>query len=104
MRPPLEALEKKLGYRFQNPELLVRALTHRSWVSERGSAPPEKNDNEQLEFLGDSILGFIAGIGSNVAVNRIESYMIGSAWLKSFLRPYDGRDGAEESQASSRRG
>jgi ribonuclease III len=60
MRPPLEALEKKLGYRFQNPELLVRALTHRSWVSERGSAPPEKNDNEQLEFLGDSILGFIA--------------------------------------------
>jgi len=54
--------------------------------------------------VASSILGFIAGIGSNVAVNRIESYMIGSAWLKSFLRPYDGRDGAEESQASSRRG
>jgi ribonuclease III len=60
VRPPLEALEQKLGYRFQNPELLIRALTHRSWLAERGSAQPEASDNEQLEFLGDSILGFIA--------------------------------------------
>jgi ribonuclease III len=54
-----EALEEKLAYRFHNRELLVRALTHRSWLSERGSPLPESSDNEQLEFLGDSVLGFI---------------------------------------------
>jgi ribonuclease-3 len=53
-----EELEQKLNYRFQNRELLVRALTHRSWISERSPKLPE-NDNEQLEFLGDSVLGFL---------------------------------------------
>jgi ribonuclease-3 len=42
-------LASRLGYRFRNPQLLVRALTHRS----RGSA-----NYERLEFLGDSILSF----------------------------------------------
>jgi ribonuclease-3 len=37
---------------------LVRALTHRSYSSERKS-PEEHPDNEQLEFFGDSILGFL---------------------------------------------
>jgi ribonuclease III len=56
---PIQALEEKLGYHFRNQELLVRALTHRSWLSERASPLPENSDNEQLEFLGDSILGFV---------------------------------------------
>ncbi len=59
MKPDIQALEEKIGYRFQNPELLVRALTHSSWLSERASLPSEIRDNEQLEFLGDSILGFV---------------------------------------------
>jgi len=59
MTRALEALEEKLGYRFTDRELLVRALTHRSWLSERSSPMPESGDNEQLEFLGDAILGFI---------------------------------------------
>jgi ribonuclease-3 len=54
-----EALEEKFGYRFRNRELLVRALTHRSWLSERSSPMPESGDNEQLEYLGDAILGFV---------------------------------------------
>jgi len=37
---------------------LARALTHKSSVHERNSHPPVA-DNEQLEFLGDAILGFI---------------------------------------------
>ncbi len=60
MRPLFEGLEQKLGYHFHNHEVLLRALTHRSWPSEHGSALPEDSDNEQLEFLGDSVLGFIA--------------------------------------------
>ncbi|MGC2658758.1 MAG: ribonuclease III [Bryobacteraceae bacterium] len=59
MSVPLEALEEKLGYQFRNQELLQRALTHRSWLSERASPIPEIGDNEQFEFLGDSVLGFV---------------------------------------------
>jgi len=59
MGPALEALEARIGYRFRDREILLRALTHRSWLSERGSPMPESGDNEQLEFLGDSVLGFV---------------------------------------------
>ena len=45
--------ESALGYTFEDPELLARALRHRSYVSEAGSGP----SNERLEFLGDSVLG-----------------------------------------------
>jgi ribonuclease III len=59
MNAAIESLEERLGYRFRARELLIRALTHRSWLAERGSPLPENADNEQLEFLGDSVLGFI---------------------------------------------
>jgi ribonuclease-3 len=42
-----EALQKRLGHSFAAPELLVRALTHRSFGAEH---------NERLEFLGDAVL------------------------------------------------
>ncbi len=58
-RSSLEELEEKLGYRFGNRKLLQRALTHRSWLSDRSPTIAENADNEQLEFLGDSILGFV---------------------------------------------
>jgi ribonuclease-3 len=52
-------IEPVLGYRFANPELLRRALTHSSWVHE---TPDEVSatlrHNEQFEFLGDAVLGF----------------------------------------------
>jgi ribonuclease III len=51
-------LEEILGYRFERPDLLIRALTHRSSVYEKNSEGAGC-DNEQLEFLGDSILGFL---------------------------------------------
>lgn len=51
----MHPLEEKLGYRFQDPELLERALTHSSYANERlGGA---LMSNERLEFLGDSVLG-----------------------------------------------
>lgn len=59
MKGAVDLLEARLGYRFRDRELLVRALTHRSWLSERGSPLAGDGDNEQLEFLGDSVLGFI---------------------------------------------
>ena len=53
----MSELEKKLGYTFRDPELLALALTHSSWSNERGLG--HKGCNERLEFLGDSILGFV---------------------------------------------
>ncbi|MBQ3005698.1 MAG: ribonuclease III, partial [Clostridia bacterium] len=49
-------LEKKIGYSFNNKELLLNALTHSSYANEH--SVPEMC-NERLEFLGDSVLGFI---------------------------------------------
>lgn len=51
----LEPLEDALGYRFSDPDLLMRALVHRSYIHDSGHA--ECKDNETLEFLGDSVLG-----------------------------------------------
>lgn len=59
MQRPPDELEARLGYRFSNRQLLIRALTHRSWLSERVLPGPDDGDNEQYEFLGDSILGFV---------------------------------------------
>ncbi|HET8548892.1 MAG TPA: ribonuclease III [Bryobacteraceae bacterium] len=52
-------LELAFGYAFRDPCLLVRALTHKSLASERRNAGEPLHDNERLEFLGDSILGYI---------------------------------------------
>lgn len=52
MNPPLNRLERQLGYTFQNQELMLLALTHRSFAG---------RNNERLEFLGDAILNFVAG-------------------------------------------
>ncbi|MBI5188660.1 MAG: ribonuclease III [Nitrospirae bacterium] len=50
-------LEKRLGYIFKDKKFLIEALTHRSFYHEN----PDKADthNERLEFLGDSVLGFV---------------------------------------------
>ena len=56
---PLEELEDTLGYRFERRQLLELALTHSSFAHEQDSGAVE--DNERLEFLGDSVLGFLIG-------------------------------------------
>lgn len=49
----LKELEKRLGHRFGDPALLVRAVTHSSMSS------PTRSDNQRLEFLGDRVLGLV---------------------------------------------
>lgn len=49
-------LEKNIGYEFSDKALLTRALTHSSYANENSHT---HQDNERLEFLGDSVLGFI---------------------------------------------
>lgn len=51
------ALMDKLGYRFRDPRLLEKALMHSSYANEGRHG---LESNERLEFLGDSVLGFVA--------------------------------------------
>ncbi len=87
MNAPIARLEDELGYRFTNQELLIRALTHSSRAAERGGGP--KDDNEQLEFLGDSVLGFVVSealvekypAASEGQLSRWKSYLVSAAHL-----------------------
>jgi ribonuclease-3 len=54
--PELTVLQTRLGYQFQNEQLLKLALTHPSIAHEQDTPTPH---NQRLEFLGDSILGLV---------------------------------------------
>jgi ribonuclease-3 len=53
----LLGLEKQLGFEFKNKNLLLQALTHRSYLNENPSF--EVGHNERLEFLGDAVLELV---------------------------------------------
>jgi ribonuclease-3 len=56
--PGFQKIEQAIGYTFRDKMLLERALSHSSYANERRGESP--GSNERLEFLGDSVLGFIA--------------------------------------------
>jgi ribonuclease-3 len=55
----LDAFQRRVGYRFHDADLLLRALTHPSYINEHPE--DEIGDNQRLEFLGDAVLDFVAG-------------------------------------------
>ena len=64
MEADLKELEAALGYRFRDPRVLLRALTHRSLANQlaqenRTEEALEAGDNERLEFLGDAVLNLV---------------------------------------------
>ncbi|HUS07708.1 MAG TPA: ribonuclease III [Bryobacteraceae bacterium] len=72
MPADLEVLEALIGHKFHNKDLLVRSLTHKSLSFEKKLAQDVSFiDNEQLEFMGDAILGFLV---SECLVRRFPSY------------------------------
>ena len=85
-------LEEKLGCYFNNPKLLDRALTHKSYSVERNI----DFHNEILEFLGDSIIGFLVSEyliekypeKDEGFLSKMKSYIVSSEnlylWAKSF--------------------
>src|SRR5207253_129693 len=56
-------LETLIGHRFKEPDILMRALTHRSWAYEQMAGETDEmirqKENESLEFLGDSVVGLV---------------------------------------------
>lgn len=95
MRAELENLEARIGYRFADQELLRRALTHSSLAHETcaGAGSP-LDDNEQLEFLGDSILGFLVSealvrrfpLHREGELSRIKAHLVSAAHLHGVAR------------------
>ena len=62
----LSQLQNFLNIRFNNPAILEKAFTHRSYLNEVKTV---KESNERLEFLGDAVLGFI--VSSNIYRARV---------------------------------
>jgi ribonuclease-3 len=56
MSTPLEQLQQRLAYTFRDSQLLVRAVTHPSYLHEH---PEEPENNQRLEFLGDAVLQLV---------------------------------------------
>jgi ribonuclease-3 len=52
-------LSERIGHAFRDATLLERALTHRSFSNEQRDL--RSPNNERLEFLGDTVLGFLIG-------------------------------------------
>lgn len=97
MSADLEVLEKALGHSFRNRELLKRALTHKSRIYDKTAKGEVSTDNEQLEFLGDAILGFVV---SECLVRRHAAYPEGrlsklKAHLVSAARLYEVAQGLD---------
>jgi ribonuclease-3 len=88
----LSDFQTRLGYSFRDPALLSRALTHRSFTNEHRD--PRSPNNERLEFLGDTVLGFV--IGEYIyrsfpnlqegALSKIKAHLVSAAMLSAKAR------------------
>lgn len=74
--------QDKLGFEFKNIELLVTALTHRSYVNEHRKSTSEHN--ERLEFLGDAVLEL--SVTDFLFNNYQEQEGILTSWRASLVR------------------
>lgn len=56
---PIADLEETIGYKYNDKELLITAMTHSSFSNENKNGNERVKNNERLEFLGDSILSLL---------------------------------------------
>ncbi len=80
--PYQEFAREKLGYEFENIDLLVTALTHRSYVNEHRKSVSVHN--ERLEFLGDAVLELV--VTDFLFNNYNEAEGILTSWRASLVR------------------
>jgi ribonuclease-3 len=87
IKPP-EALAKRIGIRFNDLGLLQRALTHRS---------ADSRNNERLEFLGDSVLGYVIAerlyetfpSADEGVLSRLRATLVNQASLAAIARAHE---------------
>jgi ribonuclease-3 len=100
MPAEVATLESRIGYRFSDPVLFRRALTHSSLANEIRAVPgsaPASSDNEQLEFLGDSVLGFLVAEAlvrrypsfREGELSRLKAHLVSAAHLHGVARRLD---------------
>lgn len=83
----LAVFQESLGYTFRDRGLLARALTHKSYTNERREI--SSSNNERLEFLGDTVLGFVVGEMiyrsfpnlQEGALSKIKAHLVSAATL-----------------------
>ena len=88
-------LQKRLGYKFRNLAFLRQSLTHRSFANEADD--PRFEDNEKLEFLGDSIIGFVISEllyqtfpqFREGDLSRVKSHVVSEPFLARLARELD---------------
>ena len=93
-REELRDLEEAMGYLFENPTLLDRALTHKSYANEKGVGVA---DNERLEFLGDAVLGLVVSHLlfevrpplSEGTMSKIRAFLVSEQTLERVARTFD---------------
>ena len=91
----LSELEQKIGYSFRSRALLDRALTHRSFANER--VGENCQHNESLEFLGDSVLGFVVSAWllerfpdlSEGKLSKMKAYLVSESRLVEIAEALD---------------
>jgi len=91
MHADLDALEAAVGHQFADREILCRALTHSSYVHEQSpdGVPEAARDNEQLEFMGDSVLGFLISEdllrrhpdAAEGRLSKLKAHLVSATWL-----------------------
>jgi ribonuclease-3 len=89
----LQELEAALGYSFSDSALLLKALTHSSHAHEQKT----REDNEQLEFLGDAVLGFVVSdslcrqypMFSEGELSKLKGFFVSSANLIRYAEQLD---------------
>jgi ribonuclease III len=98
MRADIATLESRIGHQFSDATLVRRALTHSSLANEtRSTAGARVEDNEQLEFLGDAILGFLVSDAlvrrfpgqSEGDLSRQKAHLVSAAHLYAVSRRLD---------------
>jgi ribonuclease-3 len=80
---PLAELENRLGYHFEDPNLLLNALVHKSYLHEVPDFP--LGSNERLEFLGDAVLDFIVSSDLYQAHPAVPEGLL-TAWRGALVR------------------
>ncbi len=80
--PYQEFAREKLGFEFEDIQLLITALTHRSYVNEHRKSVSEHN--ERLEFLGDAVLEL--AVTDHLFKNHSEAEGILTSWRAALVR------------------
>lgn len=95
LKSKVPLIETKLGYVFKNPDLLILAFIHSSYVNENQEIA--YTCNERLEFLGDAVLGLIVADylyhdlpeNSEGTLSHLRSRLIESASCSKYLEQLD---------------